>query len=90
MAATADTLKFVEYDQRAHRLETLASFTFWVQSSYPALFPNMPADQSRHGAPAAEPKVSLTTPGTRRPSPAARAVSTVDRVTSERLGGRRP
>ncbi|KAL6709662.1 hypothetical protein ACN47E_001090 [Coniothyrium glycines] len=22
---------FVEYDQRAHRLETLASFTFWVQ-----------------------------------------------------------
>jgi Arf-GAP/SH3 domain/ANK repeat/PH domain-containing protein len=23
---------FVEYDQRAHRLETLAGFTFWVQS----------------------------------------------------------
>lgn len=27
--------KFVEYDQRAHRLETLASFAFWVQSTGP-------------------------------------------------------
>jgi len=24
--------KFVEYDQRAHKLETLANFAFWVQS----------------------------------------------------------
>ena len=28
----ADVLKFVEYDQRAHRLNTLASFSFWVSS----------------------------------------------------------
>jgi len=27
-----DSMKFVEYDQRAHRLETLANFAFWVQS----------------------------------------------------------
>lgn len=27
-------MKFVEYDQRAHKLETLASFAFWVQSVY--------------------------------------------------------
>jgi Arf-GAP/SH3 domain/ANK repeat/PH domain-containing protein len=25
-------MKFVEYDQRAHKLETLANFAFWVQS----------------------------------------------------------
>lgn len=28
---------FVEYDQRAHRLETLASFSFWVQNTPRAL-----------------------------------------------------
>jgi len=28
---------FVEYDQRAHRLETLANFTFWVQNSVRSL-----------------------------------------------------
>jgi hypothetical protein len=27
--------KFVEYDQRAHRLNTLASFSFWVSSKFP-------------------------------------------------------
>ena len=27
-----NNMKFVEYDQRAHRLETLANFAFWVQS----------------------------------------------------------
>lgn len=26
--------QFVEYDQRAHRLHTLASFSFWVTSMY--------------------------------------------------------
>ena len=35
MFAPADSMQFVEYDQRAHRLETLASFTFWVQSTSP-------------------------------------------------------
>ena len=29
-----NSMKFVEYDQRAHRLETLANFAFWVQSMY--------------------------------------------------------
>lgn len=28
-----NTCSFVEYDQRAHRLNTLATFSFWVQSS---------------------------------------------------------
>lgn len=28
----ANRMKFVEYDQRAHRLESLANFAFWVQS----------------------------------------------------------
>tara|TARA_R110002003_G_scaffold97_12_gene7849 strand:- start:35380 stop:36906 length:1527 start_codon:yes stop_codon:yes gene_type:complete len=27
-------MKFVEYDQRAHKLETLANFAFWVQSRF--------------------------------------------------------
>lgn len=27
-------LQFVEYDQRNHRLHTLASFSFWVSSTY--------------------------------------------------------
>lgn len=27
-----DCVQFVEYDQRAHRLVTLASFSFWVSS----------------------------------------------------------
>lgn len=27
--------QFVEYDQRAHRLDTLASFSFWVSSRHP-------------------------------------------------------
>ena len=29
----ADNIQFVEYDQRAHRLETLANFAFWVQNT---------------------------------------------------------
>lgn len=29
--------KFVEYDQRAHKLETLANFAFWVQSKLDSL-----------------------------------------------------
>ncbi|KAI1338547.1 centaurin beta [Xylariaceae sp. FL0016] len=35
---------FVEYDQRAHRLDTLASFTFWVSNtSYLPSHPNSPS-----------------------------------------------
>jgi len=31
----ANCFKFVEYDQRAHRLNTLVSFSFWVSSKAP-------------------------------------------------------
>jgi len=31
----ANCVQFVEYDQRAHRLNTLASFSFWVSSTTP-------------------------------------------------------
>lgn len=33
-----NTCSFVEYDQRAHRLSTLANFTFWVQRNQRALY----------------------------------------------------
>ena len=32
-----NTCTFVEYDQRAHRLNTLATFSFWVQNSHRVL-----------------------------------------------------
>ncbi|KAI4159368.1 MAG: hypothetical protein LQ342_006624 [Letrouitia transgressa] len=32
-----NTCSFVEYDQRAHRLETLATFSFWVQNTQQAM-----------------------------------------------------
>ncbi len=35
---SANNMQFVEYDQRAHRLNTLASFSFWVSSK--ASFPD--------------------------------------------------
>lgn len=39
--------KFVEYDQRNHRLHTLASFSFWVSSRYLCLGkPSLDADNS--------------------------------------------
>jgi hypothetical protein len=28
-------MQFVEYDPRAHKLETLANFAIWVQSTFP-------------------------------------------------------
>ncbi|KAH8603119.1 centaurin beta [Bisporella sp. PMI_857] len=34
---------FVEYDQRAHRLNTLASFSFWVSNSQYLSHPNSPS-----------------------------------------------
>ena len=33
-----NTCSFVEYDQRAHRLSTLANFTFWVQRNPRAIY----------------------------------------------------
>ncbi|KAF2015922.1 ARF GTPase-like protein activator [Aaosphaeria arxii CBS 175.79] len=43
---------FVEYDQRAHRLETLANFSFWVQNSQRALqSPKSPSPRMELGAP---------------------------------------
>ncbi|CAI6341610.1 unnamed protein product [Periconia digitata] len=43
---------FVEYDQRAHKLETLATFTFWVQSA-PKLVqsPTSPSPRLELGVP---------------------------------------
>ena len=32
-----NTCSFVEYDQKAHRLSTLATFTFWVQNNQPVV-----------------------------------------------------
>ncbi|KAF2480969.1 hypothetical protein BDY17DRAFT_254350 [Neohortaea acidophila] len=37
-----NTCSFVEYNQRAHRLDTLASFTFWVQNTQRYLQPRSP------------------------------------------------
>ncbi|KAK3059782.1 hypothetical protein LTR53_020290, partial [Teratosphaeriaceae sp. CCFEE 6253] len=37
-----NSCSFVEYDQRAHRLNTLASFTFWVQNTQRFLVPRSP------------------------------------------------
>ena len=36
---------FVEYDQRAHKLNTLASFSFWVQNSRPSPSTQLPSPQ---------------------------------------------
>jgi Arf-GAP with SH3 domain, ANK repeat and PH domain-containing protein len=36
---------FVEYDQRAHRLNTLATFAFWVQNTRNTASPNVPPPQ---------------------------------------------
>lgn len=37
-----NSCNFVEYDQRAHRLTTLASFSFWVQNTQRFLVPRSP------------------------------------------------
>ncbi|KAK3677562.1 hypothetical protein LTR78_002412 [Recurvomyces mirabilis] len=37
-----NSCSFVEYDQRAHKLSTLASFTFWVQNTQRFLIPRSP------------------------------------------------
>lgn len=37
-----NSCSFVEYDQRAHRLNTLASFSFWVQNTQRFLAPHSP------------------------------------------------
>ncbi|EMC91139.1 hypothetical protein BAUCODRAFT_39280 [Baudoinia panamericana UAMH 10762] len=37
-----NSCSFVEYDQRAHRLNTLASFSFWVQNTQRYLTPRSP------------------------------------------------
>lgn len=43
---------FVEYDQRAHRLETLASFAFWVQNTQRVLqSPKSPSPRIELGVP---------------------------------------
>jgi len=43
--------KFVEYDQRAHRLETLATFAFWVQNTKMIQSPKIPTPRLELGVP---------------------------------------
>ncbi|KAF2684828.1 ARF GTPase-like protein activator [Lentithecium fluviatile CBS 122367] len=45
------TCSFVEYDQRAHRLETLATFAFWVQNTKPIQSPKSPSPRLELGVP---------------------------------------
>lgn len=42
---------FVEYDQRAHKLETLANFTFWVHNTRPVQSPKSPSPRMELGVP---------------------------------------
>ncbi|KAL1591602.1 hypothetical protein SLS60_011852 [Paraconiothyrium brasiliense] len=42
---------FVEYDQRAHKLETLANFTFWVHNTRPIQSPKSPSPRMELGVP---------------------------------------
>ncbi|KAF2280817.1 ArfGap-domain-containing protein [Westerdykella ornata] len=42
---------FVEYDQRAHKLETLASFAFWTQNTRPLNSPKYPSPRLEIGVP---------------------------------------
>lgn len=47
-----NSCSFLEYDQRAHRLNTLASFSFWVQNNHRTI----------HQTPLASPNVELHVP----------------------------
>ncbi|KAJ4370770.1 hypothetical protein N0V83_005292 [Neocucurbitaria cava] len=42
---------FVEYDQRAHKLDTLASFTFWVQNTTRLQSPHSPSPRMELSVP---------------------------------------
>ncbi|KAF1965744.1 centaurin-beta-2 [Bimuria novae-zelandiae CBS 107.79] len=42
---------FVEYDQRAHKLETLANFTFWVHNTRPLTSPKSPSPRMELSVP---------------------------------------
>lgn len=42
---------FVEYDQRAHKLETLANFTFWVHNTRPLQSPKSPSPRMELAVP---------------------------------------
>jgi Arf-GAP/SH3 domain/ANK repeat/PH domain-containing protein len=42
---------FVEYDQRAHKLETLASFAFWIQNTRALQTPKSPSPRLELGVP---------------------------------------
>lgn len=56
---------FVEYNQRAHRLDTLATFSFWVQNTQRALSAS---------APPRSPRVELSLPPTRLHVPSAQSI----------------
>jgi hypothetical protein len=84
--AFTDSVKFVEYDQRAHKLETLANFAFWVQSRYFSYSKWYAADNNRHCATQSQPAIPVSTAGPQCASPLARPLLTIDRLTSQRLG----
>lgn len=58
--AIADSLQFVEYDQRAHKLETLANFAVWVQSRVPLTMVKTGIDWNRYIATTPESALSLS------------------------------
>ncbi|KAK4992228.1 hypothetical protein LTR50_001207 [Elasticomyces elasticus] len=71
-----NSCSFVEYNQRAHRLETLASFSFWVQNTQKSL--NSPQSRS--------PKLEIAiTPRLRVPS--AQSIESRISVVSDSDGG---
>ena len=50
--------QFVEYDQRAHKLQTLAKFSFWVPSKDPHHPVDLKLIPSRASAPLSPPPIS--------------------------------
>ena len=81
-----DSMKFVEYDQRAHRLETLANFAFWVQSmSLVFAVRVQTTDLLRYSEGPPESQNRNTTTRTWYTSKTACAFSAIDRFASQRL-----
>lgn len=85
--ALTNSMKFVEYDQRAHRLETLANFAFWVQSKVPVVVALiLKTDLSRHreGPPKPQDYNAETRAGPT--SKTTRALGAINRLSCQRLG----
>lgn len=80
-----NTCSFVEYDQRAHRLDALASFSFYVTNSTPYLtHPNSPTPPFMLAAP---PKIRVASAQS-VDSRISNTVETIDEIpNSPRIGG---